>query len=192
MTIIEQTFYALLYTLRRPLMISVLEFLTSFYWMAIPETILQTLWHADWRSAKNRGLGGLLSEAIGSLLGTNTWPFFVRLDSGWNAADIAHLLKRHGIRTWGYGFANGELFFRVRKSQAAWAQYVLLRKGVPLEHRLFSEKKTSRPQPIAGLTLGQRLRQKEAPASLTGYLESIVDSVDNHLTSLTERVGSLF
>jgi len=170
---------------------SFLELLTSFYWIAVPETIFQTFWHADWSRAKDQGLSGLLSEAIGSLLGTNSWPFFVPLDSGWNGADVAHLLKRHGIRMWGYGFANGELFFRVRKNQAAWAQYVLLREGVPLQHRLFSEKTASEPQPGGGRTPGQRSHQQKTPVGPIGYVESMVESVDNHLTSLADRLGSL-
>jgi hypothetical protein len=171
---------------------SFLEFLTSFYWIAVPETIFQTFWHADWRRAKDRGLGGLLNEAIGSLLGTNSWSFFVRLDSGWNGADIARLLKRHGIKMWGYGFANGELYFRVRRSQAAWAQYVLLREGVPLQHRLFSEKMAPAPQPGAYRTPGRRAQQQETLAGPTGYVESVVNSVDDYVTSLTEEVNSLF
>lgn len=171
---------------------SLLEFLTSFYWIAVFETIFQTFWHADWRSARDRGLSGLLSEAIKSLLGTNSWPFFVPLDSGWNGADIAHLLKRHGISMWGYGFANGELFFRVRRSQAAWAQYLLLREGVPLQHRLFSEKTASGRQPGAGRTPGQGSQQQKSPAGLTGYLDSMAESADNSLTSLAKRVDSLF
>jgi hypothetical protein len=171
---------------------SLLEFLTSFYWIAIPETILQTFWHADWRSAKDRGLSGLLNEAIRSLLGTNSWPFFVPLDSDWSGADIARLLKRHGVSMWGYGFANGELFFRVRRNQAAWAQYVLLREGVPLQHRLFSEKTASGRQSSAGRTPRQRSQPQKRPAGLTGYLDSMAESVDSSLTSLAERVDSLF
>ena len=165
---------------------SLLEFFTSFYWIAIPETIFQTFWNADWRSAKRRGLHGLLSESIASLLGTNSWPFFVPLNSGWNGADITRLLKRHGIRVWGYGFANGELFFRVRRSQAAWAQYVLLRAGVPLQHRLFS-KKTGLPQQGAGRSQGQRSQQRTTLVTSRGLLEL----VDNYLDSLVERIGSL-
>jgi hypothetical protein len=169
-----------------------LEFLTSFYWIALPETILQTFRHADWRRAREQGVGGLLSEAIGSLLGTNSWPFFVPLRSGWNGADIARLLKRHGVRMWGYGFANGELFFRVRRSQAAWAQYVLLREGVPLQHRLFSGKTASRPQPAAERTPSRRSQWQGTLAHPMGYVQSIIESVDNYVTSFTEHIGSLF
>ena len=48
--------------------------------------------------------------------------------------DIEALLLRYGIKLWGVGYWNNELFFRVKGRQAHWAQYVLLRGGVPLLH----------------------------------------------------------
>lgn len=171
---------------------SFLEFLTSFYWIALPETILQTLWHADWRKAKERGLGGLIREAVASLLGTNTWPFFVPLDSGWDGAAIARLLNRHGVKMWGYGFACGELFFRVRRNQAAWAQYLLLREGVPLQHRLFIEKAAQQPRPDAFRGSSAKPQQRTTLADPIAAAKSLVDSLDDYITSLADRIASRF
>jgi hypothetical protein len=189
--IIEHAFYDQ-HREEEAFMRSFLEFLTNFYWIALPETILQTLWHADWRRAKDRGLGGLIREAVASLLGTNTWPFFVPLHSGWDGAAIARLLSRHGVKMWGYGFAGGELFFRVRRSQAAWAQYVLLREGVPLQHRLFTEKATHEPQLGLYRKSSAKPQHQTTLADPTAAVGSLIDSLDDYVTSFADRIASRF
>ena len=122
-----------------------LEFCTAFNWLALPQTIVETLLYADWQGAHKRHGGvGMAGELLNSLVGTNTFPFFVPSSCPWGAGDIQGLLGRHGIKMWGAGWANGELFFRVPKRQAVWAQYVMQRAGVPLLHRLLTA------QPAAG------------------------------------------
>ena len=55
-------------------MLGFLEFLTSFYWLLLPETLIATLRHANWRRAYGRhGPGGLLLETAESIIGTNTY-----------------------------------------------------------------------------------------------------------------------
>ena len=65
-------------------------------------------------------------------VGANTEPFFIPCDSEWRIDDVQALLRQHGIKLWGVGYFNNELFFRGKKRQAHWAQYGLLRAGVPL------------------------------------------------------------
>jgi len=166
---------------------SVLVFLTNFWWLAIPVTILQTFRHADWGTARKHGLAGFVAEAVRSLLGTNCWVFYVPLDSDWCGAEISRLLKRHGVRSWAYGPANGELFFRVRATQAAWAQYLLLREGVPLNHGLFAEKSAAGARRDPGAPAQERSRAQQPPSGATRLLES----VDDYLVSLSERINSL-
>ena len=67
-------------------------------------------------------------------VGANTEPFFIPCDSEWKIDDVQALLRQYGIKLWGVGYFNNELYFRVKKRQAHWAQYVLLRAGVPLLH----------------------------------------------------------
>ncbi len=110
------------------------ELMTYFDWLVLPRTIYQSFAHADWRAARARGAAGMAAEAGASLVGANAYPFFVPLDGPWGAADIQNLLAGKGIRLWGLGFANGEMFFQVSRKQAAWAQYVMQRAGVPLLH----------------------------------------------------------
>jgi hypothetical protein len=92
------------------------------------------LWHADWKAAFQRdGVLGLCAEALSSLSGANSYPFFVPLASGWSGQSIQRLLAQKGVKMWGWAFASSQLLFHVRISQAAWAQYVMLRAGVPLQ-----------------------------------------------------------
>jgi len=149
---------------------SMLEFLTCLNWLALPQTIAESLWHADWTRAYQKGnLPGIIGEALSSVAGTNTFPFFVPSNSHWSGADIQALLARHGIKMWGVGWANGEMFFRVSKRQAAWAQYVMLKSGVPLLHRLISE------QPNAASTGSNSARQSRSG------LDGLLDRLDSLL-----------
>ena len=71
-----------------------------------------------------------------TLFHSNSWTFFVpyyeALDAGWNAMMIGDLLAKHGIKTWGGQITGGEYFFSTRLDGAGWAEYVLLRYGVPI------------------------------------------------------------
>ena len=101
--------------------------------LALPRAIGQTYQHA-WRRGANP-----LTETISCLIGSNTWAFFVPLKSGWRANVIAKLLASYGITIFGVFEFNGELVFAVRSGQAHFAQWLLLREGVPLEHGLLTD-----------------------------------------------------
>ncbi len=110
-----------------------IEFVSSWYLLYWPELWLASLWHADWESAyKHEGIAGIAAEFMRSLLGANTTAFSVPMGSGWSIWRIQRLLAQYGIAAWGDVFANHHLVFRVKKRQAEWAQYVMLRDGVPL------------------------------------------------------------
>ena len=118
---------------------SVLDFLANFDYLYLPQTMLESLWHADWKNAYRRsGAAGLCAEALNSLLGANSSPFFVPMNCGWSGHTIHDLLAGHGIAMWGWNFANGEMFFHVKKKQAAWAQYVMLRENIPVQGPLLA------------------------------------------------------
>jgi hypothetical protein len=50
---------------------------------------------------------------------------------GWSGGEIARLLRRHGVHTWGHMAVNDTLMMSVRQSQARWARYLLQRAGLP-------------------------------------------------------------
>lgn len=69
-------------------------------------------------------------------LQSNSWTFFIPYDkalqNGRNALDIENLLRQNGVKTWGRQITGGDLFFSVNLEQARWAEYLLLRAGIPL------------------------------------------------------------
>jgi len=155
-----------------------LEWLSLLNWFALPLTLLQSLWYADWRgSQRQHGALGLPLEAAASLLGANAYPFFVPADSEWSGANLGRLLSRHGVRIWDVGYFNGEMFFRVRKNQAAWAQYVMQRAGVPLTHRLYAGESPDRVSSASSqATSGQTSRSGQGqsfPSSLLDWADSL-------------------
>ena len=50
----------------------------------------------------------------------------------WNGRGAAQILKERGVRVYWWGFSGKEVFFHVANRQASWAEYILLRGGVPI------------------------------------------------------------
>lgn len=114
-------------------MLKFLEFLTYFDWLLLPRVIFQTLQHANWkREYRRAGTVGLIQEGARSLIGTNTYVFFVPINGRWDERGIYRLLRNHEVKMWGYGFDRGLLFFHVRAEEAALAQTIMWHAGVEL------------------------------------------------------------
>jgi len=118
--------------------------------------LLEFLGCFDWISPCVAILEGI---ANGDPFGTKSWTFYVPLDSSWTGAQIEKLLRQHGVKIWARMIHAGDLFFRVRRRQAEWAEYVLLRAGVPLKYRLYSQRNLRylHPQPVKRRSLEQEL-----------------------------------
>jgi hypothetical protein len=75
----------------------------------------------------------------GGPLNLDAWTFHIPYEeaakSGWSSGDIENLLSQYGIRTWGGLFNFGQFRFRVKLEQAAWAEYILARHGIPMHER---------------------------------------------------------
>ncbi len=139
--------------------------------LILPATVIGNFRYADWDGAAASGAAGLAAELVQSALGANTRPFLVPVESDWKIENIQDLLLRHGIKLWGVGYWNNELYFRVKGRQAHWAQYVLLRAGVPLRYGLLD---SSRAVPGYGRS------QDDAPPN-DGPLGRLLDLVDSLL-----------
>jgi hypothetical protein len=111
----------------------------------LPLMILGNFRHADWDHARKAGPFGIIWEFIQAATGTNTRPFFIPVDAGWRFQDVQTLLRKHGIEAWAVGSFKGEMHFSVKKRQGAWAQYVMLREGVPLIHGWVSGTRANPP-----------------------------------------------
>jgi hypothetical protein len=121
----------------------IFDLLANFDYLYLPQTIIESFWHADWEGAYRRaGIAGLCQEALSSLVTTNSYPFYVPMNCGWSGHRIHQLLAKYGVKMWGWTFANGEMFFRVKRKQAAWAQYIMLRENVPVNGPLLGEEAT--------------------------------------------------
>jgi len=57
--------------------------------------------------------------------------FMIPQDCGWTGMEIANLLRRKGIKTWGHMIVNGTFMITVRGQQAEFANYLLQQAGLP-------------------------------------------------------------
>ncbi|MCL4867581.1 MAG: hypothetical protein KJ063_01315 [Anaerolineae bacterium] len=130
---IEHKFYYLSNNYTGNEMITLLEILSGFYWLLLPQTWLQSLWYGGWWPAYRRyGCLGWLLELGRALLGMNMWGFAVPINGGWSGRDIQQLLAANNVPMWGWAFVNHTFLFHVPRHQAEWAEQVLLWAGVPL------------------------------------------------------------
>jgi hypothetical protein len=60
--------------------------------------------------------------------------FLVPANCGWSGSQIEHMLKRHGVHVWGRMTVRRTFMLTVRRKQARWAQYLLQREGIPIQH----------------------------------------------------------
>lgn len=51
----------------------------------------------------------------------------------WNGRMTAKIVKERGVRVYWWGFNGSEVYFHVANRQARWAEYILLRGGVPIQ-----------------------------------------------------------
>lgn len=97
------------------------------------EGAISTFLNADWAGAiRRQGPAGLLTEFTACLTSHNAPTIRVSRQSSWRGIDIERLLTRYGIRVWDRGASGAELYFCVKRRQVKWAEYVLLRAGVPV------------------------------------------------------------
>jgi len=126
---------------------------------------IRTLWgaleNADWDEASAHGPFAIVTEFFRALAGLSAWPFFVPAESGWRYDTISPILTLHGIDSWGWSRHGDEIIFQVKLRQANWAQYLLLRNGVPLSGQLLDEGERSSYRPV-----GQRT-QRHTPGALS-------------------------
>jgi hypothetical protein len=65
------------------------------------------------------------------------WSFSVPRDAGWTGASIEEFLKHYAIKVWGRRITSQYFHFSVKERQANWAEYLLLRRGIPVSRSLF-------------------------------------------------------
>ena len=117
-----------------------LDFLDLFNLIDRLEGFFARFAHADWGGAAGRSNGaGLVSEFGRTALGANSWTFRVPRDCEWTGTEIERYLRKYGIVVWGRRVTGNFLIFSVKERQANWAEYLLLRRGIPLNGRTFND-----------------------------------------------------
>ncbi len=110
-----------------------LDFLAMMDLVDWVEGIVSTFRYTDWNGAFQRGgIPGVFNEFLASVGGANAWTLSIQRNAGWSGIDAERLLARHGVRVWGRWFIEDNLLFCVKKRQARWAEYLLLRRGIPV------------------------------------------------------------
>ncbi|MBM3127588.1 MAG: hypothetical protein FJ009_03025 [Chloroflexi bacterium] len=101
------------------------------------EGMISTFRNADWHNAyAQRGVAGLVDEFFACVFSSNAPTIRVARGSPWRGIDIERLLARHGVKVWDRGIAGDDLYFCVKRRQLKWAEYLLLRAGVPVTSAL--------------------------------------------------------
>ncbi len=108
------------------------------------EGVISTFRNADWDNAyRERGVAGVIAEFVACITSSNAPTITVARGSHWRGIDIERLLKRHGVKVWDRGIAGDDLYFCVKRRQVEWAEYLLLRAGVPVTSVLNEPRNTN-------------------------------------------------
>ncbi len=120
-------------------MSKLLEILASFDVLSRIEGFISSFLYADWKgAARTAGPVGIAGEFARSLTGANRWRFWVPRDAGWSGIEIERFLRKYGVVVWDRGFVGGDYYFSVKARQANWAEYLLLRRGIPISGSLYN------------------------------------------------------
>jgi hypothetical protein len=110
-----------------------LEFMTSFYWLLIPQFIVENLWHMRRQNTfESADPWQNLGRGIKGAMGLYTAEFYVDRSGPWSGRRIKRLLAAYDIPMWGWGFAFGQFYFHVPLEDAHVAEQILLAAGVDL------------------------------------------------------------
>jgi hypothetical protein len=111
----------------------ILDLLSKLNWIDRLEGLISTIVNADWRGThRTPGPSGTIIEVVDTVTYQNAPMIRVSKFSSWSGLEIERLLRRHGVKLWDRGVTSQEIFFRVKRRQVKWAEYLLLRAGVPV------------------------------------------------------------
>lgn len=79
-----------------------------------------------------------IDALVGRLLHGPMHKFTFTEEAGHSGYDVERLLQQYHIRCWGRAAQGKECSLLVKRRQAAWAEYLLCRAGVPLTGKLLN------------------------------------------------------
>lgn len=115
------------------------DFLDIFNLASRVEGLVSSVLHFDKRRASNGPpVVGLARELAVSATGLASWTFRIPRDRGWTGGDVERLLNHYAVPIWCRRVTGQHFILSVPKRQANWAEYLILRRGMPLEGTLFN------------------------------------------------------
>lgn len=115
------------------------DFLDVFNLASRVEGLVSSILHFDKRRAsQGPPVLGVAGELARSATGAASWTFRVRRDLGWTGGDVERLLNHYAIPIWCRRVTDKHFILSVPRRQANWAEYLILRRGMPLEGELFN------------------------------------------------------
>lgn len=107
------------------------------------EGAISTFLNADWAKAfQRKGPAGVASEFAACITAYNAPTIRISRHCSWRGLDIERLLFRYGVKVWDRGASGEEFYFCVKRRQVKWAEYVLLRAGIPVTSSLRESRNT--------------------------------------------------
>jgi hypothetical protein len=132
------------------------------------DTILEAGASLDWISP--------LASILGDIMNGPSHTFLIPYDgSPLSGREIAWMLGKRGVKTWGLMVVSGTLMVSVRLSQARWAQHFLEQSGVPMDNPL--------PAQTRKRQSGSRRTQGRAARHRGGASGTLVDSIQDVLNT---------
>ncbi len=120
-------------------MVGVLDILDAVNLLARVEALIGRLIFADWKgTARRGGPAGTAAEFGRALVGANAWELRIRRDGQWSGRDVAEFLRHYGVQTWAGRTTTDHFIMYVKERQANWAEYLLRRRGIPLESPVYN------------------------------------------------------
>lgn len=132
------------------------------------DTILEAGASFDWISP--------LASILGDIMNGPSHTFLIPYDSSpLSGREIAWMLGKRGVKTWGLMVVSGTLMVSVRLNQARWAQHLLEQSGIPLENPLPAQARKRRP--------GSKRPPGRAARRSTGASGALADSIQEVLNT---------
>lgn len=106
----------------------------------------------------------------------SAWEIRVSRDGDWSGTDVAGFLRHYGVDVWGGRTTSDHFIMYVKDRQANWAEYLLRRRGIPVEssvynpnNLLYAQQHAPGDQPPAWAD-GDRSAGKQQPSGLVDQM----------------------
>ena len=97
-------------------------------------------WFGHWWNRPFWKADNLMIVFLENLTWTGHKRFVLPRMSGFAGYEVELFLRNHGIYVWGRWFDSDNIYFNVKKEQVTWAEYLLMREGIPTANTVVDER----------------------------------------------------